>query len=204
MHKAGPNWRDRFYATDLDMVLASFVEKDNHQRLNHIVARHQRYTNVNAMPDDLHTWPESTPTPFSIESQTLIRSSLSTITSPTFTSGYSPPAQPSLTTSPGSSFSAPTPSSSSSTDITRCPQCPALFTGSARDRNSNLRRHIRTTRDHGNEVGHLCSVSGCGKILSRRDNLNKHVRMVHGGDNTGAVLRRAGAKKKRRCAEDGE
>ena len=47
-------------------------------------------------------------------------------------------------------------------------------------------------------------MSGCGKILSRTDNLGKHVRAVHGGDDTGAVLRRAGARKRRRYAEDEE
>ena len=204
MYKAGPNWRDRYYATHLDMILASLVEIDNRQRFDHIIARHQHYTNAKAMPDDMQTWPESTPTPSSSQSQTLIGSSLSTITSTTFTGGYSPPIQPSSTTSPGSSFSAQTPSSSSSTEITRCPQCPAFFTGSARDRNSNLRRHKRTMRDHGNEVGHLCSVEGCGKIFSRTDNLGKHVRTVHGGDDAGEVLRRAGAMKRRRYTEDGE
>ena len=204
MYKAGPNWRDPCYATDLDMVLASFVEIDNRHHFDHIIARDQHYTNANAMPDDIQTWPESTPTPSSSQGQTLIGSSLSTLTSPTFTGGYSPPFQPSSTTSPGSSSSAPTPPSSSSTEVTRCPQCPALFTGSVRNRNTNLRRHIRTTRDHGIAVGLPCSVEGCGKILSRTDNLGKHMRTVHGGDNAGAVLRRADAMKRRRYTEDWE
>ena len=63
---------------------------------------------------------------------------------------------------------------------------------------------MRTMRHHGNEVGLPCPVSGCGKVLSRKDNLGKHVRTVHGGDNTGVMLRRAGAGKRRRYAEDME
>ena len=188
MHEAGPNWRDRCYATEIDMVLDSLVEIDN---------RHPRCINVKDMPENMQTLPGRYPTPPSIESQTLMGSPLSALTCPTFTGGYSPATQPVSTTSPGSSFSAPAPSSSSSTDVTRCPKCPAVFTGTARDRASNLRRHMRTTRDHGYAVGLLCPIPGCGAILSRSDNLGKHMRTVHGVD-TDAVLRRAGARKRRR------
>ncbi|KAF6232232.1 hypothetical protein HO173_009615 [Letharia columbiana] len=196
MHEAGPNWRDRCYATDLDTVLASVVEMDNRQRLEHIVPRHRRDTNVNAMPGIKQTWAESVPTPSSIENQTLIGSSPSTVASPTFTTGYSPASQPSSTTSPESSFSAQSPSLPR-TEVTHCPLCPALFTGSARDRTSNLRRHMRTSRDHGNAVGLLCTMPGCGANLSRSDNLGKHIRTLHQGD-TGTRLRRQGARIRRR------
>ncbi len=199
MHETGPKWRDRYYATDLDVVLASVVEMDNRQRPEHC---RRRYTNVNVIPDNVQTWSQSTPKPSPIESQTLMGSSLSAVTSPTFTGRYSHVAQPSPSTSPESSFSAPTPSSSSA-DATRCPHCPALFTGSARDRSSNLRRHMRTTREHGNAVGLLCTVPGCGAMLSRSDNLGKHMRTVHRAD-TGAMLTRAGAQKRRRDTEGAE
>lgn len=193
MHEEGPNWRDRFYATEIDEILTS---------LEHIDNRYRRRTSVNSMPEMVQTLTESIPTPSSIESQTLIGSPLSAFTSPTVVGGYSPPTQSSSTTSPESSFSAPTPSSSR-TDVERCPKCPAVFTGSPRDRASNLRRHMRTTREHGNAVGLLCPIPGCGVTLSRSDNLGKHIKTVHGGD-TDAVLRRADARKRRRYTEGSE
>lgn len=201
MHGAGLNWRDRCYATHLDTVLASVMEMDTCQQLQQIVPHHRRHPNVHAMPGIKQTCAESMPTPSCMESQTLIGSSPSIVASPTYTSGYSPATQPSPTTSPESSFSAPSPSFSS-TDVTRCPLCPAFFTGAARDRASNLRRHMRTMRDHGNAVGLLCTVPGCGSILSRSDNLGKHIRTVHQGD-TGTMLRRQDARKRRRRDGDG-
>ena len=195
MHGAGLDWRDPCYATHLETVLVSCMEMDTRQRLKEIVPRHRSHPNVNAMPDIKQTCAESIATPSCIESQTLIGSSPSIVASPTYTSGCSPATLPSSTTSPESSFSAPS-LSLSSTDVTRCPLCPTLFTGAARDRTSNLRRHMRTMRDHGNAVGLLCTVPGCGSILSRSDNLGKHMRTVHQGD-TGTMLRQDARKRRR-------
>ncbi len=180
------------------MVLASVLEMDNRQRPEHC---HRRYTNDNVIPDDIQTWPQSTPKPSSFESQTLIGSSLSAVTSPTFTGGYANTAQPSPSMSPESSFSAPTPSSSSA-GVIRCALCLTPFAGSARDRASNLRRHMKS-RKHGSAVEFPCTVPGCGKNFSRSDNLSKHMRTVHQAD-TGATLTRAGAQKRRRDPEGTE
>lgn len=201
MYEVGLNWRDRYYSTHLDTVLASVVEMDTRERLKQIVPRHQRNINVNPVPNIKHPSNEGKLTPSSTESQTLIGSSPSSITSPCFTSGSSPTNQPSSTTSPDSSFSTPSPSSS--TNVTYCPLCPALFTGSLRDRSSNLRRHMRTTRNHGSSVGLLCDVSGCNAVISRSDNLGKHMRTVHGGDPR-TTLKRQGAGKRRRDTEGAE
>ena len=179
MHEAGPNWRNRCYATDIVMVIASLVEIDNLQHLDHIETRRRRHTNVNAMAANMQKLPESIPTPLSMEGQTPIRIPLSIVTSPTYTGAYSPAFRASPTTSPESSRSAPT-ASCSSTSITRCPICPAVFTGSKRDRDSNFRRHMRTTVGHGNAVGLPCTVPGCSAVVSRSDNLRKHMRTVHG------------------------
>ena len=177
MHEAGPNWRNRCYDTDIDLVIASLVEIDNRQHLDHIETRRRRHTNVNTMAPDMQTLSESSPTPLSMEKQTPIRPALSIATSPTYSNEYSPAFRPSSTSSPESSFSAPTPSSSS-TDVTRCSLCSTVFTGSKRDRASNLRRHERTTVGHGNAVGLACTMPGCKAIFSRSDNLAKHMRTV--------------------------
>ena len=179
MHEAGPNWRNRCYATDIVLVIASLVEIDNRQHLDHIDTRRRRHINVNAMAPDMQMLSKSSPTPPLMEKKTPFRTPLSIATSPTYSSEYSPAFRPSSTSSPESSFSAPTPSSSS-TDVTRCPLCSAVFRGSKRDRESNLRRHKRTTVGHGNVVGLACTVPGCKAILSRSDNLGKHMRTVHG------------------------
>ena len=173
---------------------------DNRQQLDHPKSRRRHHNNVNAMHDSSQMRPESIPTPSPVGSHTFMGSSLSKVSSPTLTGDYSPTTLPSPTTSPESSFSAPTPSSTSPI-VRRCPLCPALFTGSARDSASNLRRHMRTTRDHGNAVGLVCMV--CGSTISRSDNLNKHMRTVH-GDETGATLRRTGARKRRRDCDGAE
>ena len=165
------NWRDKCYALHLDLVLASFEQMEKQRGLDLIPIRRRHCTNVNSMPDNLQPLPENTPTQPSTVNQTLISSSLSAVTSPTFTGENH--------TSPESSFSAPTPSSSSN-HVTRCPFCPAVFTGSIRNRASNLRRHKRTRRHHGSTViAYSCTVPGCSKTLSRSDNLGKHMRTVH-------------------------
>lgn len=201
MNKAGLHWRDRHYATHLDTVLASAVEMNNRQRLQRILPRHQPDTQSNPLSDINQKLKESIPMPSSVERRTLIALSPFMSTSPVSPSGFSPRTQPSSITSPQSSFSASP--SSSSTDVTHCSLCPALFTGSLRDRSSNLRRHVRTTRNHGNMVGHMCTVPGCNVVISRSDNLGKHLRTVHEG-NQSTTLRRQGARKRRRDRDSPE
>lgn len=193
MHEEGPNWRDRFYATEIEEILTS---------LEHIDNRYRSRNDVNSMHETMQTLPESTPTPSSFESQTLIGSSPSAVTSPVFTGGYSLATQPSSITSPESSFSVPTVSPSSN-DVSRCPKCQTAFHGSVRYRASNLRRHMLRTLGCGNAVGCPCPMPGCGSVLSRSDNLGQHMRMVHGGD-TDAVARESGARKRRRYTEGTE
>ena len=201
MHEAGLSWRDRCYATHLDTVLASIVEMDTRRRPRRIVPCHQRNTNVDPMPDTKQGFSGSILTPSSNESQTPIGSSPCTLTSPSLTSECSPATQPSSTTSPATSFSAQSPFPI--TDVTNCPLCPAIFTGSQRDRSSNLRRHTRTTRNHGSIVGLLCDVPGCNAVISRSDNLVKHIRTVHEADMS-TTLRRQGARKRRRDRDAAE
>ena len=199
MHEAGPNWRDGYFATVLDMVLASALEMDNRQPPAQIDSYPDRKSDINAMRHTEQISVDGISIVPSSETQTSIVSSPSTLTSPTFTNGSSPATQSSAVTSPETLFSGPSPSSSS--DVSHCPHCPATFTGTPRNRSSNLRRHIRTTRDHGKIVGLLCSVPGCNTVFSRTDNLATHMRTVH-ADDTSATLRRQGARKRRRDSDD--
>ena len=199
MHKAGPNWRDRYYATDLDTVLASAVEMNNRQRLNGMQICRPHLVQVMAMPDTHQTRFDNIPTPSSVTSQTFTGSSPSTVASTAHINDSSPQNHPSLTASPESSFSAPSPSFFDA-DVTRCTLCPAVFKGSAGDRASNLRRHMRTTREHSNTVGFTCRRPGCGTIMSRSDNLKKHVKAVHQGD-AGTSLGQQRARKRKGIEE---
>ena len=184
------------------MVLVSVVEMDNRQRLEQVMPRYGRSNKVNQKPDTEQTLDESNLELASTERQTLIDdASPSTITSSTFTNTSSPKTQPSSTATPESSFSAPSPSSN--INVTHCPLCPAQFTGSRRDRSSNLSRHMRTTRNHGNLVALLCTVPGCNAVISRSDNLGKHIRTVHKGEEH-TMLRRQGARKRRKNGDTTE
>ena len=198
MHEAGLTWRDGYFATVLDMVLASALEMDKRQPPAQVDPYPDRKGNIHAMRRAEQISVSGISIVPSSETQTPIDSSPSTLTSPTFTTGSSPATQPSAVTSPETSFSAPSPFSSS--DVSHCPHCPMTFTGTPRNRSSNLRRHIRTTRDHGNNVGLLCKVPGCNAVISRSDNLGKHMRTVH--ENYSATLKRQGARKRRRDSDD--
>jgi len=61
--------------------------------------------------------------------------------------------------------------------VTYCPSCNAKFTGNYQNRNSNLRRHLKTVHHHGQPL--CCVEPGCGKICGRSDNLRKHRRIAH-------------------------
>ena len=198
MHEAGLNWRDGYFATVLDMVLASALEMDRRQPPAQIDSYPDHKGDINAMRHTEQLSVSGISIVPSSEAQTPIDSSPSTLTSPTFTNGSSPATQLSAVTSPETSFSGPSPSSSS--DVSYCPHCPMIFTGTPRNRKSNLRRHIRTMRDHGSIVGLLCKVPGCNTVISRSDNLAKHMRTVHEGNS--ATLKRRGAEKRRRDSDD--
>ena len=197
MHEAGLNWRDQYYATHLYLVLASALEMDNRKRTPQIVPCLDRTNDINAMPHTEQIPPIGISELASSEIQTPTNPSPCALTSPSFTSGSSPTTQSSAATSPETAFSGP--SSSSASGVSHCPYCPAFFTGTPRYRKSNLRRHIRTTRDHGSIVGLQCKVPGCSTVINRTDNLAKHMRTVH-GDNTNATkatFERKGAGKRR-------
>ena len=180
------------------MVLASALEMDKRQPLAQIDPYPGRKGDIHAVRRTEHTSVDGISMVPSSEIQTPIDSSPSTLTSPTFTNGSSPATQSSAVTSPETSFSGPSPSSSS--DVSHCSHCPATFTGTPRNRKSNLRRHIRTTSDHGNIVGLLCIVPGCNTVISRSDNLAKHMRTVH--EDNKATLKRRGTRKRRRYSDD--
>ena len=73
----------------------------------------------------------------------------------------------------------PTPSAPSD-DVSHCPDssCKASFTGSSRK--TNLKRHLRTALHHNKDAQFKCKV--CQATFGRTDNLQQHVRNIHGLD----------------------
>ena len=86
-----------------------------------------------------------------------------------------------LPTSKSQASISPTlPGFSTSTDsAVRCLACSMTFTGSPQDANSNLRRHLRTSRRH-RVAGLKCPIPGCqARGLMRSDNLGPHLQNHH-------------------------
>lgn len=67
-----------------------------------------------------------------------------------------------------------------SDDASHCPDpsCKALFTGSSQT--TNLRRHLRTALHHNQDAKFECGI--CRVTFGRPDNLQQHIRNVHGLD----------------------
>ena len=175
MEEPDSSWRDSYYATGLDNVLAlgiSATRRPNASVLG--VAGPERPTASYSPPLTSRSQSESTAvSPLTATSYTSMGSSLFSMrgrsnTSPTTVS-------PTLSSSPQySDILIP------STETTYCKSCPAKFTGSPQDRKSNLQRHLRTTRRHEKIGGFRCPEQDCGMLLSRSDNLKNHMQTAHG------------------------
>lgn len=87
-----------------------------------------------------------------------------------------PPAEPDAS-SPSSPYLRQT-SSAPSDDACYCPDpsCKASFTGSSQ--RTNLERHLRTALHHNQDTRFKCEI--CQMSLSRPDNLQQHLRNIHG------------------------
>ena len=194
MQKAGPDWRDRFYATDLEKVLAISQEIDN---------RHKKFATGKAIlrkrppcSDPRQSHQERDPSP----GRKIITSSIDSLPATLIPDMPTPLSQStashSSSMSPDSSFSqtSPTPSTSTnSTQTTVCDLCKATFTGEYQK--SNYDRHMRTSKQHGGTSGLLCPIEGCGAELFRSDNLAKHMRKAH---QKMTPLRRQGGNRRRK------
>ena len=190
------NWRDPFYITDLDKVLAISLEIDKiHQRAAR-VSLHGQNTPISPkqwLRDSTRSKPLD-------ENRALIESPPSSsawdLESSTVSSQSA--ASHSSTDSPDSIYSPlslPSPPSSS-IDTTSCEVCGQEFKGLLQDRISNLKRHIRTRHE---SIDYFeCPVVGCDSTFNRQDNLNKHIRKTH--PRSGLLRRRRLTKSRRSSA----
>ena len=176
MQQAPTNWRDPFYITDLNRVLAISLERDKTQQR---AARVSLHSQTPISPK--HQLRESIWSEPLDENRVLIESPPSSsawdLESSTVSSQRS--ASYSFTNSPDSicsPLSLPSPLSPS-IDTTSCEACGQVFRGLLQDRISNLKRHHRTR--HESIDFFECSVNGCHSTFNRQDNLNKHIRKTH-------------------------
>ena len=72
------------------------------------------------------------------------------------------------------------PSSAASEDVSHCPDptCKASFKGASQK--SNLNRHLRSVLHH--KQGSLFKCEFCKSAFGRSDNLQQHIRKIHGVD----------------------
>lgn len=198
MQQAGPDWRERSYVTDLYKVLAISKELDNNHKRS--VAQSDPKSSVSPTVNPSNAHHGSPTSPDAIGSMTPPNCSPSTMTSKTSISFAQSHASESFNNSPNSSASLSSPSSSFSVttnaDAICCQICPATFTGQSQK--TNFERHMRTTKRHRDGIGLSYRIEGCKSILSRSDNMGKHLRTVHHID---IPSRSQGTKKRRRSSD---
>ena len=84
-------------------------------------------------------------------------------------------------------------------DVLRCPLCPRTFKPISGA--TDLQRYLKCSNAHGLVQKSECHISGCGKPLTRTDNLNHHIRTVP-NESPLVPLQRRGAMKRRRKSDD--
>ncbi|KAL2041813.1 hypothetical protein N7G274_005597 [Stereocaulon virgatum] len=201
MRLPNPSWRNRYYIAALDKVLAVSVEITNRRTLE---ARANRDSGVSvlAVVRPMLSSCSSPISTSSIESRTFVNGSPSTVRSRSSQRSFLMDNYESPTTAPTSdSIGSPTSPSLTSVAavVLSCPSCPAVFRGTSA--NTNLKRHLKTTRAHGHTAIYNCRNEGCDGSFSRSDNLTAHIREDHGGP-ASVPSKRQGQRKRRRALGD--
>ena len=189
-------WRDPFYITDLNKVLAMFLEIDKSQQTAARISLYVQRTPISPKRRLCRpTWSKSLAKKSALIESTS-SSSIGNVEDSPISSHRA--VADSSTDSPDSIFSPlslPSPLSSS-TDTSSCEVCGQVFRGLLQDRMSNLKRHIRTRHE---SIDYFeCPLIGCDSTFNRQDNLNKHIRKTH--PRLGLLRRRRLTKSRRSSA----
>ena len=189
-------WRDPFYITDLNKVLAMFLEIDKSQQTAARISLYVQRTPISPKRQLCRpTWSKSLEKKSALIESTS-SSSIGNVEDSPVSSRRA--VADSSTDSPDSicsPLSLPSPLSSS-TDTSSCEVCGQVFRGLLQDRMSNLKRHIRTRHE---SIDYFeCPVVGCDSTFNRQDNLNKHIRKMH--PRLGLLRRRRLTKRRRSSA----
>ena len=181
MLEAPRNWRENFYVADLSRILIISLEIDNGRHRASELALRGPITPPRAFAGPQQPC-ESLVSSMSTDTETLINSSPSTVTSRTPINVAQPAAgggrstlSPQSPFATWSSFASP----AQPVETTYCDECFKPFTGTPQDRKSNLKRHKLTTKGHGKGATYKCSFPGCPALYRRTDYLKKHLRKVH-------------------------
>lgn len=180
MQDLGTSWRDPYYAMVLDKFLAMRFETQNWRSSTSLSDANVLETNKPKHKDNHRPM-----SPTFINGPSRGPSSGSTTTTSTspeskdleqFDGDRHSPANTSLT-STSSGLEAEISNRSSNLLCCSYPDCKAEFTG--KSRKENLTRHLRGPK-HNVDGALPCPKPGCGRLLSRSDNLRNHLQCVHG------------------------
>ena len=178
MNCPNSSWRDPWLITDLDDIIARYLEMNKSQQigcsLNHwpnisvlsVIQPAQSILEAPAsMVFDIHAC-NLRDTSAIITTQTSINTSQKI-----GSSAPSAATSQTSTCSPSGVLAIPT------SEEGYCQSCSKTFMGTPRDRKSNLTRHIRTS--HNKDSVFKCPKPGCSSKYTRTDNLNTHLREKH-------------------------
>ena len=198
MRQPDSAWRDRYYASALEKILAMSLEIENHQLMISPFARPWPDIRAFAAGKAKEPTQDSSIPNASDATAAFMDSSPSTLSSGSRDSFFWTNSEVSSMVTPTtatSSFSSSLVSPSTPVDKMKCPFCPATFAplyGKA-----NLQRHLRSASVHGNGTAFVCPELGCSSILrsTRKDHLKIHHQRKH--QMTALVPQRSHTKRRR-------
>ena len=199
MRQPDSAWRDRYYASAFEKILAMSLEIENRRLIISPFARPWPDIRAFAAGKAKEPTQDSSIPNASDATVAFMDSSPSTLASGSRDSFCQTDSEvSSMVTSidATSNFSSSPVSPSTPVDeMVKCPFCPASF--APLYGKSNLQRHLRSASVHGNGTAFVCPELGCGSILSstRKDNLNKHYQTKH--QMTAPLPQRSHTKRKR-------
>ena len=206
MGQIDPCWRDRYYATALDVVLAVAVKDGKQQGVVSSITKQGTDVNVldvvkpspaidvsSAQSTHTDTGDNSTVSPSTVISDC----SLTSQETPPSSSNSSPTTD---NTEFSSVLSSPIDEcTTQKADGIRC-ECGDIFTGDSKE--TNLKRHKRTHKKHQKVARYKCFGPDCEAYFSRSDNRNAHYQAHHKSEDTPPQLQSPTSSKRRRLLAD--
>ena len=175
------SWRNPYYVTYLDKVLALYLELNKRQQIGSS-PNHWPNTSVFALLRSPPPIPQSTKSLVSNSHGGNLGASPASRTSRVLVdfSQRDNSAPPSEIGSQGLTFPPPIALPTSVSEVEYCRPCSKAFKGTPQTRKSNFLRHIKTSREHNKDAVYICPMPGCNSKRRRTDNLNKHLKTAHG------------------------
>ena len=175
MESSEPSWRNPYYVTDLDNVLALYLELNKRQQIGSS-PNHWPNTSVFALLRSPPPIAQSTESLVSNSHGSNLGASPASRTSQVLVNNSAPPSE---IASQGLTFPPPIALPTSVSEVEYCRPCSKAFKGTPQNRKSNFLRHLKTSRKHNRDAVYICPKPGCNSKHKRTDNLNKHLQTAH-------------------------